>query len=239
MILTVNVGGDWGRDTNENLDFLPGLFDFLEDTGSSATVFLQSKVAEKISDLGVPDSVELASLGVSGKSFGILTEDEIAEEIAASKKSLESIFKTKVLGFRTPDFFCSEELWPFLKVSGYVYSSSLSMGKKYKEIKFDAEPFEKEGIMEFPLQKTKIFPKTFNFHFFRRFYPFSKFFVPENCSLFSYDLTELLQTFPGSGLSWKKRLNLSINRGRKARKILYPFLEKNAPTSSIKEALKL
>ena len=120
-----------------------------------------------------------------------------------------------------------------------MYSSSLSNGKKYKELKFGSEPFEKDGITELPFQKTRFFPFTFNFQFYRRFYPFSKLFVPKECSLFYYDLTELLQTFPGSGLSWKERLLLSINRGRKARKILYPFLEENAPTQSIQDALNL
>ncbi len=239
MILTVNIGNDWGKDTNENFDFLPGLFSFLEDTESSATLFIQSQVAEKLKSIGVPPGVEIASLGVSGKSFGVLTEDEIAEEIVSSKKSLETLFKREILGFRTPDFFCYENLWSLLRNAGYVYSSSLSKGKKYKNFKFDSKPFEKDGITEFPFQKTKFFPFTFNFQFYRSFYPFSKLFEPKNCTLFYYDLTELLQTFPGSGLSLKKRLLLSINRGRKARRILYPFLKKHAPTQSMTEALNL
>ena len=84
-----------------------------------------------------------------------------------------------------------------------------------------------------PIQKMKLLPFGFGFPSYRFFYPFSKFLIPKDLKIFYYNPTELIEKFHGPTESIFTRLILSLRRGRRARQILYPFLEKFGPTESI------
>jgi hypothetical protein len=237
VILTVNVGQDFGRNTTENFKFLTGLFEFLDDTRSSATVFIQSSAAETLSDLAFPKSAEIASGGDSGRNLTILTENEIADEITNSKKCLQAIFRTKVQGFRAPFFMPPANLWKALEATGYAYSSSMFQKDVHGKLPQDGVIY-RDGVKEIPIQKMIILPVHFGLPSYRLLYPLSKLFVPRRPRIFYYSTAELSDIFPGQNEGLLSRIVLSINRGRRARRLLYPILNKFAPTVSISEFLK-
>jgi hypothetical protein len=237
VILTVNAGHDFGRNTTENFKFLTGLFEFMDDTKSSVTVFIQSSVADILSDISFPRSAEIASMSDSGKNMTILSENEIADEITKSKRSLQAIFKTTVKGFRAPFFAPPKDLWSLLGASGYTYSSSLLQKDVHAAVPKDGV-IDKGGVKEIPVQKNKFFPGHFGLPSYRLFYPLSKLFVPKHPRIFYYSTAELFDPFPGKDEGFMNRLLLSVNLGRTARRILYPLLKKFAPTISILEFLQ-
>ena len=237
MILTVNVGHDWGYKTLGRLVFLRGLFDFLEDNDSSATLFVVGNIAEKVEEFGVPKRVEIASHSMNHQDMSVLTEEEILTELQESKATLETVFKTKVHGFRAPNFIPPKNLWILLRDLGYTYSSSLVAGRfpgRYSN-KISDRPFDKDGIKEYPIQGVKLFKTPFGFPFVRSFHPLSKILAPEPY-IFYYHLTELLEKRPGPEVPLYARLLGGMHRGRGARKILYNFLNDNAPTKSIQNS---
>lgn len=238
MILTVDVEYDWGYETLDNLVFLRGLFDFLDDTDSSATLFITGNIAEKVEEFGVSKRVEIASHSMNHSYMRTLTEEEVLSELQESKVTLEKVFNTKVHGFRAPYFLPPENLWILLRDLGYTYSSSLVAGRfpgRYNN-KISDRPFEKDGIKEYPIQGVKLLKTPFGFPFMRTFHPLSKVFAPNEPYIFYYHLTELLEKRPGPKEPLSARLFGGIRRGRSSRKILYNFLNENAPTNSIRDS---
>jgi len=238
VILTVDVEYDWGYETLDNLVFLRGLFDFLDDSDSSATVFIAGNIAEKVEEVGVSKRVEIASHSMTHPYMRTLTEEEVLSELQESKVMLEKVFNTKVHGFRAPYFMPPENLWILLRDLGYTYSSSLVAGRfpgKYNN-KISNRPFEKDGIKEYPIQGAKLLKTPFGFPFMRFLHPFSKVFIPNELYMFYYNLSELLEKRPGPKEPIYTRLLYGIRRGRKARKILYNFLNENVPTKSIRDS---
>lgn len=237
MILTVDVEHDWGGSTTENFQFLTGLFNFLDDTDSRATLFVLGEVAEKLAEFGVSKRVEIASHSMSHTNLREASEDELVDELQGSKNLLERTFGTKVYGFRAPYFMPPENLWEVLKRLDYLYSSSLVAGwfpgRYHNRIK--AKPFSKGGIKEYPVQSFRLIPLPFGLSFMRLLYPLSKLLVPKKPYMFYYHTTELLKGWPGPGEPLPVRVLYGINRGMRARRILYEFLERHAPTQSIRD----
>ena len=238
MILTVDVEKDWGRETLDSLVFLRGLSDFLDDTGSSATIFVAGEIAEKAEETGIPKSVEIASHSVNHPNLRAIGEEEVLNQIVDSKTTLENVFKTEVQGFRAPFFMAPDNMWILLRDSGYTYSSSLVAGRfpgRYNN-KIPDRPFEKDGIKEYPIQSFRFLRLPYGLPFMRILSPLSKVIGPGDPYMFYYHLTELLEKRPGPGESLSVRTVYAIRRGRKARKMLYGFLNENAPTKSIRDS---
>jgi hypothetical protein len=238
-MLTVDVEHDWGAATNQNLQFLRGLFDFLDDTGGSATLFVLGEVAEKLAETGVPKGVEVASHGMSHANLQQVSEDELAEEVAQSKAVLETAFNRKVKGFRAPYFLPPDNLWEVLHATGYEYSSSLVAGwfpRRYHN-KVASKPFDRDGVKELPVPTFRFLPFAFGLSFMRLLWPVSKLLVPNKPYLFYYHTTELMATPPGDEEPRWVRLLYGLHRGMRARRMLYGFLEGKAPTSSVEQVL--
>ena len=239
VILTVDVEYDWGASTTESLQFLTGLYNFLDDTDSRATMFVLGDLAEKVAEFGVSKRVEIASHSISHTNLQGVSEDELASELEGSKNLLEKVFNTTIYGFRAPFFMPPDNLWEILKRLGYTYSSSLVAGwfpGRYHN-KIEAKPFDKDGIKEYPVPSFRMLPLPFGLPFMRLLHPISKLFIPKKPYMFYYHPTELLRTWPGHEESAATRLLYGINKGRKARRILYDFLQKHSPTQSIRDHL--
>ncbi|MBR9689342.1 MAG: polysaccharide deacetylase family protein [Candidatus Altiarchaeota archaeon] len=239
MILTVDVEKDWGDDTINNFIFLDGLFNWLDDTKSSATLFVVGDVAEKLQEKGIPKTVEIASHSMTHTNLKTLTENDLLDEIQESKAILELTFKKKIKGFRAPYFTAPDNLWELLSHTGYSYSSSLVAGwfpgRYYNRIK--PHPFEKGGIKEMPIQSFRFVPIAFGLPFFRLFWPLSKLIVPKNPYIFYYHPTELLPTSPGPNEKILTRFIYGLHKGRRARRLLYEVLGKAGTTQSIEDYL--
>jgi len=239
MILTLDIEYDWGFETTKNFIFLRGIFDWLEDTKSSATLFVTGNIAESLKDIGLPKRIEIASHSMTHPDLTKISENDLVNEIQESKATLESILKTKVKGFRAPYFMTPSNLWEILAQSGYKYSSSLVAGyfpKRYHN-KIKPFPFKRNGITEVPIPHFKLIHVPFGLSFMRLMWPFSKILTPKKPYLFYYYPTELLAEPPGPKEGKLIRILYGINRGQKARKILYQFLQKQGQTVSILEYL--
>ena len=241
MILTVDVEYDWGYRSTESLGFLPKLFDFLESTDSSATLFVLGEVAEKLSETGVPKTVEIASHSLHHSNLRSLATEQLRQEIIQSKKVLEKQFRTKVRGFRAPYFIAPDSLWSELSSAGYTYSSSLVSGffpGRYNN-RIPEKPFKKDGIFEVPVQSFRLVGLPFGLSFMRLFFPVSKILAPKTPGMFYFHPTELLDRPPGPAEPFLIRLLYRRNRGKKAEKILFDFLQEHSPTQSVRQALSL
>ncbi|MBR9680174.1 MAG: polysaccharide deacetylase family protein [Candidatus Altiarchaeota archaeon] len=238
MILTIDIEPDWGYDSSDNLQFLPEIFDFLRSINSCATLFIVGSLADRFKDIRIPKKFEIASHSMNHRDLTKLDEQEQMNEIVQSKEVLEHKLKTKINGFRAPFFLAPDHLWSLLGSAGYSYSSSLVSGffpGRYKN-KIPDKPFERQGIKEIPLQSFQIFGFPFGLSFLRIAHPISNRFVPKDKRIFYFHPTELLERRPGPLESKLVRLFYQINRGKKAKKILFDFLESQAPTQSIRQA---
>jgi|GEM_PF-5308453 len=239
MILTLDIEHDWGLETTKSFMFLSGIFNWLEDTKSSATLFVTGNVAEPLNEIGLPKRVEIASHSMSHPDLTKISENDIINEIQESKATLESILKTKVKGFRAPYFMAPPNLWEILFQSGYKYSSSLVAGyfpKRYHN-KIKPFPFTRNGITEVPLQSFRLLHVPFGLSFMRIMWPFSKLITPKKPYIFYYHPTELLAEPPGPAEGKFIRILYGINRGQMARKILYQFLQKQGQAVSVSKYL--
>ena len=240
MILTVDIERDWGMETTKNFQFLSGLFNWLEDTKSSATFFVAGNIAEPLNEVGVPKRVEIASHTMNHVNLQKVSENDVINEVQESKATLESIFNTKVNGFRAPYFLAPENLWEVLSQNGYTYSSSLAVGwfpkRYYNRIK--PKPFKRNGVTELPVPKFRFIPFAFGLPFMRLMWPISKLLTPRNPYMFYYHPTELLAEKPGPQEGKYVSLLYGLHRGQRARRLLYDFLEKKEQTTSIEKYLK-
>ena len=225
----MHVGFDWGYDTTENFHFLEGLWDFLDDTRSRATLFVVGNVAERLAQSGISKRVEVASLGMSGEAVAELDEDKLLEELKSSKAMLESMFHGKVKGFRAPGFRPNLKQWELLKLLGYEYSSSTLPSVIPRRHGVPREPFRFQGIVELPASGLFLpFGLTL-----LRFFPPAKLL---SARTFVYSTTELIAKAPNTSLP--RRLLAGFRRGKPARKVLYDYLYGHAPTSSVEQYLR-
>ena len=103
----------------------------LETLSVKGTFFCLGSVAERTPSLIreiVAAGHELACHGTDHRRLFTLKKAAIQEDIAGSKKLLEDISGTQVLGYRAPSFSLTPEVWwvyEFLREAGFAYSSSL------------------------------------------------------------------------------------------------------------------
>ena len=116
--------------TDTNYSMLDGVNNFLEiveSHGISSTLFTLSNVAPLVKDElieAVKKNHEISSHGVAHKRPLTMTLDDFIEDVKDSKKSLEDIIGTSVLGYRAPCFSINNKLTEELVKAGYEYDSS-------------------------------------------------------------------------------------------------------------------
>lgn len=104
------------------------LLDVLERYGAKATFFVLGWIAEKVPGL-VKDIYsaghEIASHGFAHELIYNQTLEEFREDIHHSKRVLEDLVGTAVLGYRAPSFSITDEAIDVLVAEGFKYDSSL------------------------------------------------------------------------------------------------------------------
>ena len=92
-----------------------------------ATLFIVSEiinsVKKQIIDLD-RKGFEIASHGITHKRPLLMKKKEFLNEIINSKKTIEKIIKTKVIGFRAPCFSMNKKYLHELFKNNYLYDSS-------------------------------------------------------------------------------------------------------------------
>lgn len=141
------------------------ILDLLDEHNSKATFFTLGWLAErkhslirKITERGH----ELASHGYSHKTLNLMSENEIRNDVIKTKKILEDISGTEIIGYRAPCFSIDEKSIGLLKEAGYKYDSSFfpfTMHDRYGKlpgIKENSINKLKEDFYEFPMSVLKI-----------------------------------------------------------------------------------
>jgi len=241
VILTIDVEADWdsGSKKTESFRHLPDIFEMLEETNSSATLFVVADVAKELKSLGVPKTLEIASHSLSHRFMDRATPEQRRKELVESRTVLDKVFKTEVIGFRAPGFLTYDSMWEDLWKAGYFYSSSLVSGVfPGRYLHFFKGPFFRNHILELPLQHFRLVPVAFGLPYYRLLYPLSKIIHPKNPRIFYMHPTEFMETYPSAEKNRLIRRMYSIRRGEKARRIFKEVFAKFGPTTSIKSYLK-
>ena len=136
-VLSMDVE-DWNHldyfdsmNTSDNYSMLDGLNNFLEivsDYNIKSTLFtLNDVISEVKSDLlsAINAGHEISSHGTSHKRPLTISKDEFIQDIEYSKKNIENILSTEVIGYRAPCFSINNELIGELKNVHYQYDSSM------------------------------------------------------------------------------------------------------------------
>ncbi len=139
-----------------------------------ATFFILGEVAKKFPSLIkkiAQDGHEIASHGSSHKQIFKLNEQQFREEISESKKMLEDITSTVVIGYRAPAFSVMPSTKWSLEVlaqEGFKYDSSVYpiSGRRYGWPGFSKDICKIDlqaglSIIEVPLSTVSVFGKTF------------------------------------------------------------------------------
>jgi polysaccharide deacetylase family protein (PEP-CTERM system associated) len=122
---------DWDRQPSRVEGNTERLLDLLGRTGARATCFVLGWVAERHPALVrriAAEGHEVASHGWWHRRIGSLTAQELRQEVRDSKRILEDLTGTPVVGFRAPSFSITPgREWAFdvLLEEGYTYDSSL------------------------------------------------------------------------------------------------------------------
>ena len=171
FVITVDVE-DWfqvenlrsacPRDTWDNMELrvesnVNRLLELFDSLNIKATFFVLGWIAKKLPNLIKKirnHGHEIASHGFWHTICFKIQEDQLVEELDNSKKLLEDITGTRVLGFRAPNFSVTKSLIQCLKHLGYKYDSSYNSFKlnpRYGSLDRDEIKREVNGILEFEI----------------------------------------------------------------------------------------
>lgn len=187
MILTIDVLANNSPISDLELR-LSKLFETLEETNSSATVFTNTTQSKLLKKIGVPPSIEIASTIPCNKLFSSYSAKKRRKLLLKSKYALEKQFKIEIMGFRAPNFQFYDDLWVDLWETGHFYSSSVSPGPFTPKSSIFKSPFVQNHILELPLQQFKGLSLPFNFKNYRKLRPVSKLLLPKIPRIFQIDL---------------------------------------------------
>lgn len=148
--------------------------DTLSRHNIKATFFILGEVAEKFPSLVkkiAGQGHEIGSHGFSHKQIFKLNEQQFRKEVADSKKMLEDITSTAILGYRAPAFSVmpsTEWALEVLAQEGFKYDSSVYpiSGKRYGWPGFSKDICKVDlpsgnSIIEVPMSTVTVFGKTF------------------------------------------------------------------------------
>lgn len=116
--------------SNNNYSMLDGLNNYLEIVGHhnvKSTLFTLSSIAPIVKNeliYAIKNHHEVASHGIAHKRPLTMSKNEFIEDATKSKKDLEEIIESKVVGYRAPCFSLNNELINELVEIGYEYDSS-------------------------------------------------------------------------------------------------------------------
>ncbi len=121
---------DWGTLSVRVEDNTNRLLDLFERKSVKCTFFTLGWVAKKCPSIIkriIDEGHELASHGQNHKRATLMTRDDFRADLLESKKILEDVSGTKVIGYRAPSFSINEDnTWVYdeLREAGFIYSSS-------------------------------------------------------------------------------------------------------------------
>lgn len=142
----------------------------LSDAGQKATFFTLGWIAERYQPMVrriVAEGHELASHGMAHYRADSQTPDEFRDDVSRTKKLLEDIGGTSVIGYRAASFSIgARNLWAHkvLADAGYRYSSSIypirhDIYGMPDAPRFTYQPDGLDGFVEVPVTTVKIFGK--------------------------------------------------------------------------------
>jgi polysaccharide deacetylase family protein (PEP-CTERM system associated) len=111
-----------------------------------ATFFILGWIAERLPRLVREIAArghEVASHGSSHRMCGPLSNAELRDELAGSKRLLEDITGAEVAGFRAPNFSVDDRVLGLIREVGYQYDSSynsFSLHGRYGKITLNGQP---------------------------------------------------------------------------------------------------
>lgn len=137
------------------------ILDVLSEASVPATFFVLGWIARRkpalvraIADAGH----EVASHGYGHVMNNLLSETELRTDLSESKKILEDLTGSEVMGYRAPCFSVSDRLLDLLYEAGYRYDSSLnpfSIHDRYGKLASAKAPrgvfIHHSGMTEFPM----------------------------------------------------------------------------------------
>ena len=136
------------------------LLELFDNYGAKSTFFTLGWVAEKCPNLIkaiVDQGHELASHGLSHKRATEMTREDFVNDVQQSKKILEDVSGTQIIGYRAPSFSIDESnTWAYevIKELGFQYSSSTYpiTHDLYGVPSWPRFPYQREeGILEIPI----------------------------------------------------------------------------------------
>ncbi len=143
-------------------------------TNPKATFFILGWIAEQLPSL-VREihkrGHEVASHGYNHHLCNKVPEHELKTDLSDSRKLLEDISGSQVMGYRAPSFSISDKALETIEESGYFYDSSFNsfdMNKRYGQVDFSQN--KKNGIAV-EISKTFYELPVSNFKFGNRFVP--------------------------------------------------------------------
>jgi len=170
----------------------------LETNRFSATFFILGWIAKRLPQLVreiQSRGHEVASHGYSHKLAINLTENQFRNDLVRSKKLLEDITGSSVIGYRAPSFSINAEILKIIYECGFRYDSSynsFSMNHKYGKIDLSKKPrsgiayqifykFYELPITNLEITRNKVLPLGGGGYF--RLLPFNLFKCGTNCML--------------------------------------------------------
>lgn len=103
------------------------LLDILDSYNTKATFFVLGWVAERVPELIrriYDQGHEIASHGYSHKAIYHMSPEDFKADVIKSKRIIESIIGSDVIGYRAPDFSITDWAIDILKEEGFFYDSS-------------------------------------------------------------------------------------------------------------------
>lgn len=154
------------------LDGLNNYLEIIDQYDIKSTLFTLSSIAPNIKDeliYAIKNNHEVGSHGVEHQLPLSLSQNGFIEDAIKSKRDLEDITGTEILGYRAPCFSLNNELFEQLKKIGFNYdSSAINFTKHQYYGNIDLSSFTKKidnvyqlgPMTEFELPTTRIFGNT-------------------------------------------------------------------------------
>ncbi|MDD3051874.1 MAG: polysaccharide deacetylase family protein [Candidatus Cloacimonetes bacterium] len=206
------------------------LLDLLDESEVRATCFFLGWIAEKFPRLVSEASKrkhEIAAHGYAHQLVHALTENQFYEDISKTKKILEDISGSEVIGYRAPGFSITPQTtWAFTRLAeaGYKYDSSLFPAKRghgyFLNTKLHPYKLSDLDFFEFPLTVKSILMKKICFFGggYLRLFPFwlvklmSDQVMKENRPVIYYvHPREIDVNQPRLTMNWQRRFKSYIN----------------------------
>ena len=143
------------------------LLDILAERGAKSTFFVLGWVARRYPGLVrriADEGHEVASHTDQHKLLFSLGRDELAQDLARAKGTLEELTGARVLGVRAPNFSISDDVLDCMAEAGYWYDSSyfsLRAHHRYGRLSVPLDPDRpvseaRPGLLELPMSRVRV-----------------------------------------------------------------------------------